>query len=295
MSNKSSSTLKPVSSANDSEQGSGELYGMVRGLQRQLHLQRSALDAVHSQARETEMKLRQTSAALITAQEMERKRIASELHDSVGSALNAMTFAVGGALALTGKGDSQGTTGMLQKIAQQLKTVLDDVRRIAMDLRPAILDDLGIVGTLSWYFREFAAVYPHITLHAKVEVTEADIPVALRTPIYRVVQEALNNMIKHANATEVQVRLTRGPAGVVLRIKDNGRGFASAGVQSRVVQPGIGLTSMHDRVDFSGGDFQIESSSGNGTLITATWSLSVVEMDTEKRRVNRGGRHDESR
>ncbi len=255
--------------------GANDVYTMVRGLQRQLHLQRSALDAVHVQARESELKLRQATAALMTAQEVERKRIASELHDSVGSALNALTFAVGGALALTSKGDSQGTANLLQRAAQQVKGILDDVRRIAMDLRPAILDDLGIVGTLTWFSREFLAVYPHVMLRTQIEVQEADVAEPLRTPIFRVTQEALNNIIKYANATEVLVRLARGQTGIVLEIKDNGDGFVLRGSDGReqTGATGLGLCSMRDRVEFSGGEFHVCSAPGRGTQIVASWAL----------------------
>ncbi len=295
ISNQGSSAAGQGSPAPASNQDSGELYGMVRGLQRQLHLQRSALDAVHSQARETEMKLRQASAALMTAQEMERKRIASELHDSVGSALNSLAFGVGGALVLTGKGDVAGTSAILQRVAQQVKSTLDEVRRIAMDLRPAILDDLGIVGTLSWFMREFGAVYPGIAMNAQVEVAEADVPVALRTPIYRVLQEAMNNMVKHAQATQVVVRLTGNGSNLVLDIQDNGRGFSPEQVRSGVLQAGMGLTGMRDRVDFSGGEFHIDSSSNGGTRIVATWSLLAPDASREKRKLDRGKKYDETR
>jgi signal transduction histidine kinase len=261
------------------EHGSGELYTLVRGLQRQLHLQRTALDAVHSQARQTEMKLRQVSAALMTSQEMERKRIASELHDSVGAALTSLSFGVSGAIEAVRSGDSADAAARLQKLRQHVKDTLEEVRRIAMDLRPAILDDLGIVGTLSWFFREFRAIYPKIALRPAVGVLEDDVAVTLRTPIYRVVQEALNNIVKHAGASEVQVVLARRGSSIVLEINDNGRGFAAGvlGAQPSSFQSGMGLTGMRDRVEFSGGDFAMTSTPGQGTRVSACWPVSSNE------------------
>jgi signal transduction histidine kinase len=262
-----------------SEHGPGELYTLVRGLQRQLHLQRSALDAVHSQARQTETKLRQVSAALMTSQEMERKRIASELHDSVGAALTSLSFGVGGAIDAMRNGDAADAAARLHKLRQQVKDTLEEVRRIAMDLRPAILDDLGIVGTLSWFFREFRVIYPKVMLHSAVTVLESDVALTLRTPIYRVVQEALNNIVKHAGASEVHVLLARRESHIALEVRDNGAGFQAdvVGAQSSSFQSGMGLTGMRDRVEFSGGDFSMLSSPGNGTQVCARWPVAVGE------------------
>ncbi len=261
--------------------GAGEVNNIVRGLQLQLHLQRSALDAVHSQARQTETKLRQVSAALMTSQEMERKRIASELHDSVGAALTSLTYGVGGAIDALRKGDSEDTSARLQKIRQQVKDTLEEVRRIAMDLRPAILDDLGIVGTLSWFSREFRAIHPKVTLRSDVAIVEGDVAVTLRTPIYRVVQEALNNIVKHSGASEVHLALARHGGCIVLEINDNGRGFQApvVGVQSSSILSGMGLTGMRDRVEFSGGELAMLSSPGNGTRISACWPVSAGDED----------------
>ena len=291
LTSRSPPALRLSSLSTSSPQELSDLHAMVRDLRRHVQRQRAALDVVHAQARETQLKLRQASAALMSAQENERKRIASELHDSVGSALNALAFSVGGAMALTGRGDVAGTAAVLQRVAQQVKSTLDEVRRIAMDLRPAILDDLGIVGTLSWFIREFSAVYPGIALRTQVKVTEADVPFELRTPIYRVLQEALNNMVKHAQATQVDVRLARRGTNLSLTIQDNGCGFAPDQVRSGAVQIGIGLTGMRDRVDFSGGKFRIDSSGVSGTCITATWSLLVLDPSRERRKIDRGERN----
>jgi signal transduction histidine kinase len=259
-----------------------DLQAVIRDLQEDLRLQRMALEASQALTQQTEValghaqsELRLVSAALMTAQEMERKRIASELHDSIGQALNALSFAVGVATDLSSGGDAAGATDMLQRVATQIKDTVEEVRRIAMDLRPAILDDLGIVGTLSWFFREFRAIYPNIDLRTEVDVEESDVAVSLRTPIYRVIQEALNNILKHASASEIRVVLARRPPRMVLEIKDNGRGFAVGEdhLHARTQGAGMGLTGMRDRVEFSGGDFSLGSMPGHGTLVRACWPI----------------------
>jgi signal transduction histidine kinase len=260
----------------------------VAALRAELKQQQAAVDASRLQLHQTELalnraqsELRLVSAALLTSQEMERKRIASELHDSIGQALNALSFCVGVALDLTLDGKPDGAADMLRRLGAQTKDTVEEVRRIAMDLRPATLDDLGIVGTLSWFFREFRTIYPRLALRAEVDLEESDVAETLRTPIYRVVQEAISNAVKHAAASEIRVALERKPPRIVLEIEDNGRGFALAGnVRQGGTRPGgMGLTGMRDRVEFSGGDFLLHSVPGQGTKIRACWPLYAAQRD----------------
>jgi signal transduction histidine kinase len=221
-----------------------------------------------------ESELRLLSAALMTMQEMERKRIATELHDSIGQSLSALGFGVGVALDAARGGDTRLACDMLEKLAPQVKETIAEVRRIAMDLCPATLDDLGIVGTLSWFFREFRAIHPGLSLLTEVDLDERDVATALRTTVFRVVQEALNNVVKHARATEIHIRLWRGDSDMHLEVADNGRGF-NAGDVGRLgaASSSMGLKGMRDRVEFSAGRFRLESEPGQGTKISASWPL----------------------
>lgn len=212
-----------------------------------------------------ESELRLVSAALLSAQEMERKRIASELHDSIGQALDALAFGVGIALNMVRSEDLRQAEEMLQRLSDQAKQAVGEVRRIAMDLRPATLDDLGIVGTLSWFLCEFRSVHPDLEVNVDIDVSEDDVSPSLVTAIYRVVQEACSNVVRHAGASEVRVALNRFRDSLELRIEDNGRGIEGSERQ------GMGLRSMRDRVQFSGGSFRLESEVGKGTSIVATW------------------------
>ena len=229
----------------------------------------AANDPGHDQTvaalRQAESELRLVSAALLSSQEMERKRIACELHDSIGQALSSLAFGSAVALEMVRSADFANAEKMLLCLSAQAKQAVGEVRRVAMDLHPATLDDLGIVGTLSWFFREFRSIHPDLKVVVDIDVSETDVLPPLVTAIYRVIQEACSNVARHAGASEVRVALTRRRDSLQLRIEDNGRGIEGSERQ------GMGLRSMRDRVQFSGGSFRLESGPGQGTSIVAAW------------------------
>ena len=221
---------------------------------------------------DAEAELRLVSAALTEAQERERRRIAGELHDSIGQSLGAVATAVGVVSDMVRRQDCAGAEQMLAGIGGQVRQTIEEVRRIAMDLRPASLDDLGLIGTLSWFFREFAQIWPSLAVQPHIAVEELDIPAALRAPLFRVIQESLHNTVKHAGADAIRIELCRDQPDLVLRVSDNGRGFAVDGnIDSR--PGGLGLTVMRNRVEMTGGCFHLSSEPGRGTTVTACWPL----------------------
>lgn len=233
-------------------------------------------EAVTTALRHAESELRLASVALMSAQEIERKRIANELHDSVGQALGSLRFGIGIALDLMRSGNNGGAETMLENLSTQCKHAVNDVRRIAMDLRPSTLDDLGIVGTLAWFFREFRNVHPTLTVVTDITVSETDVPPNLTVPIYRIVQEACSNVVRHSGASEVQVCLRRRPDAILLRVADNGRGIGGNGPLEGAPRQGMGLRSMRDRVEGAGGRFHLESDHGFGTRIIADWPCAAA-------------------
>jgi signal transduction histidine kinase len=245
--------------------GKRSTAGKVRSLVKPHAAHDPSQDQAAAALRLAESELRLVSAALLTSQEMERKRIACELHDSIGQALSTFAFGSGVALDMVRAGNMRGAEEMLLRMSCQAKQAIGEVRRIAMDLRPATLDDLGIVGTLSWFFREFRSVHPDLRVIVDIDVTESDVSTNLVTAIYRVVQEACSNVVRHAGASEIRVALNRLRDSLQLRVEDNGRGIEGSGRQ------GMGLRSMRDRVEFSGGSFRLESGLGTGTRILAAW------------------------
>jgi len=141
-----------------------------------------------------------------------------------------------------------------------------------MDLRPSMLDDLGILATISWFCREFQAIYSGIQIEKQIAIEEDEVPDLLKTVIYRLVQESCNNIVKHSKADLVHLSLEKTHGIIELIMKDNGTGFNLQEVLS-VENPkrGLGLASMRERTELSGGSFSIESKKAGGTVIRASW------------------------
>jgi signal transduction histidine kinase len=151
---------------------------------------------------------------------------------------------------------------------------LEETRRIQMNLRPALLDDLGILATISWFCREFQKVHPAIRVETKIDVQEDDIPNPVRTVIYRVLQEALNNITKHSKTPLVNLTLQKKESAIEFIIQDHGQGFdLNAVLFLKGYEKGLGLSGMRERVELTGGSFSIESAKGIGTTIRASWPL----------------------
>jgi PAS domain S-box-containing protein len=218
------------------------------------------------QLRESEERLRYLSAQLLIAQENERKLIANEIHDSLGSSLGAIKFRMEQTLQKGGIGDPENIMPSIQK-------AIEESRRIQMALRPSTLDDLGILPTLNWFFREFQQTYSNIHIETKININESDVPDHLRTVIYRICQEAFNNIAKHSRAKVVTTSL-RKTDQIELVIKDDGQGFnLDEKLSPENHTKGLGLTSMRERAELTGGSFAIEAIHGSGTTVRVSWPL----------------------
>ncbi len=222
--------------------------------------------------RESGKELRILSNQLLSAEEKERKRIARELHDGIGQALSAIKFSVENYLRQRGNEADHSELNSLTAVIPLTQKTIEEVRRIVKDLRPSILDDLGILATITWFCREFQNVYADIRIEREIDIQEDDIPSPLKTVIYRILQEALNNVAKHSQANLVQLSLHKSDSGIELAIQDNGQGFDLARILSlKPSQRGFGLASMRERAELSGADFEIVSSAGKGTAIRVGW------------------------
>jgi signal transduction histidine kinase len=227
---------------------------------------------VEEALRESENHLRYLSSQLLTAQEDERKRISLELHDSIGQTLSALKFTVENSLIQVGKNNVGVPVEPLKAIIPLIQESIEEVRRIQMDLRPSTLDDLGILATISWFCREYQTIYSGIRIEQQIDIHEDDVPDPLKIVVYRVLQEALNNITKHSGADLVLLSLSKADSTIKLTIEDNGLGFDLDEVFSvESSRRGIGLASMRERTEISGGAFAIESVKGTGTTIRATW------------------------
>ncbi len=239
------------------------------------HLDRSIRYAIERKRaeeslRRSEAQLKCLSSQLLSVHETERKRVALELHDSLGQVLSAVKYGVESTLAHMERGTVK--PGTLEPLVPMIQHAIQEVRRIYTELRPTLLDDLGIVATLNWYCREFAGLHPQLAVMKEIGVDESMIPEAIKIIIYRLVQDGFENVATHSRASQVTLSLQEVQKRIQLRIEDNGIGFKQARLQSaNGNRTGLGLPSMKERTEQSGGTFQCESEPGKGTTVTASW------------------------
>jgi PAS domain S-box-containing protein len=221
----------------------------------------------------SEENMRQLSAQLLSAEERERKRIASDIHDSIGQALSAIKFSVENSLSAISEESLPAAVEALENIIPLTRQTIEEVRRIIMDLRPSMLDDLGLISTISWFCREFESIYSHILIEREVDIDEAAIPPSLKTVIYRILQEAVNNAAKHSETDFIRLHLLMNRDSLELLVEDTGIGFDIATLQSSGLgnNRGMGLPSMKERAQLSGGTFSILSRPEKGTRIHVSW------------------------
>jgi signal transduction histidine kinase len=155
-----------------------------------------------------------------------------------------------------------------------LQKASEEVRAIVMNLRPSILDNLGILATINWFCRQYEGIYTGIRIEKTIHIRERDVPDHLKTAIFRILQEAFNNIAKHSNAREAHLALETNGERIELAVRDNGRGFdAGARFQKDGAENGFGITGMKERVELSGGVFSIQSAPGDGACVRASWPI----------------------
>ncbi|MBV8784547.1 MAG: PAS domain-containing protein [Gammaproteobacteria bacterium] len=241
-----------------------------RELQNEIARREGAEEALRSSRNELALLSRQ----LINAQEMERKRIARELHDSVGQQLGAIKYSLEALSAEGGK-----SLPRLQHAVDTLQLTMDELRGIAMDLRPPVLDDLGAVSAVRWFCREFARHYPTLALRERIDIDDAEVPERLSTTVFRSLQELLNNVAKHAGAHEVVVALSRQAEQLVLVVTDDGIGFEKSAVNT-IPGAGRGISNLRERAEMTGGTLTLGAApSGRGTQARLEWRLGPSEQN----------------
>jgi PAS domain S-box-containing protein len=231
--------------------------------------------------KDSEDHLRLLSARLINIQETERRRTATEIHDSLGQSLNAIKFRFqetirqleAAAEEAAAEGERRAAAKQLRNLIPVIQTAIEEARRIQMDLRPSILDDLGIIPTISWFCREFQNTYTGIEVNPRIEIEENALPSSLKTVIFRVLQEAMKNAAKHSGASHVHLSLVKNGNNTELTVQDDGLGFDLDKTLSNEGKKRLGLTSMRERTEQSGGRFSIESARGKGTTVRMVWPM----------------------
>jgi len=231
-----------------------------------------------AELRKANVERRQIPSKLIAVLEEERKRLSSELHDSIGQTFAAMKFRIEMVLKLRDEGNGSTALNHLEQFVPILQRSIEETRNIYMGLRPPMLDDAGLLATLEWLRQECMKLYPERHIELETGIAEAEIPESLKVNIFRIAQEALNNIAKHSKAEWVDISLSNDGNGIELVISDDGVGMNLDQILQTSTARSLGLTSMRERAELTGGSFSIESTPGEGTTTRAFWPIEAVDQ-----------------
>jgi two-component system sensor histidine kinase UhpB len=218
-------------------------------------------------------RLRALSRRLFEVQEEERKRLARDLHDDVGQALTALKIQLE---SLARPGGELAPRSRVDEIVDTVQHTLERVRQLSLSLRPPQLDDLGLAAALRSHLDRQARV---AGLHAHFEAEDAPQELApdAETACFRVAQEAINNVLRHARARNLWVRLFTAGGRLAISVRDDGRGFDLDAVRARTANgASLGLVGMEERMALAGGSFELRSSPGQGTVLLATFPVAAA-------------------
>ena len=235
-----------------------ELTRANAALQEEVAVRRQAEEALRCSAE----RLRALSLRLVEVQETERRFVARELHDEIGQVLTGLK------LSLEIHALPQAPEGLRGVLGEALGLIADltgRVRQISLNLRPQMLDDLGLLTALSWHLKRYTE-QTNIRVHFKHSPLPERLPSLLETAVFRLTQEALTNVARHARVDEATVRLLVDEESVTIQIEDRGAGFDPQ--QALAAAASTGLSGMRERAELLGGEFTLESAPGNGTRLT---------------------------
>ncbi|HEY1239202.1 MAG TPA: histidine kinase [Bryobacteraceae bacterium] len=249
----------------------GGLVLAVITIARTVRLERELQKRLEENAR-ARTDLQELSARLVRTQENERRSLARELHDEVGQSLSAILMEAESAVCAD---DPHETRDHLQAIRGLAERTVNEVRDLALLLRPSMLDDFGLVPALNWHARE-TAKRTGLKISVSADEDTDNLPDEHKTCLYRLVQEALNNSARHGSARTVEVSVKRVSGRVLFTVRDDGVGFDPNLVR------GMGLLGMEERVRRLGGRLRIDSQLGQGTVVSA--DLPVAEIASENGR-----------
>ena len=255
----------------------GELAAISRELKRETSLRVVAQEALASSERRYDVlvqrsdrmqaHLRRLSQEILSAHEEERKKISRELHDEIGQTLTAVNVKLS-ALKIQAADNTQGLKTRIASTQRLVERSMNSVHQFARRLRPPLLDDLGLIPALHSYMKDFTKrtrIPIHFAAFAGIERLDID----KRTVLYRVAQEALTNVAKHARASRVNLTIVKLRGDVYMDVQDDGRAFSVERALVPMRNQRLGLLGMRERVEMVGGSFTVESERNNGTLVRA--------------------------
>jgi signal transduction histidine kinase len=253
--------------------GSVLAFAVVRGVNREQLEKRvaertTALIEANEQLTHTSEQLRALSASVQRTREEEGTRIAREIHDELGAALTSLKWDLDWLRQMVSEaGNPTALPGASEKLESMMGlagTTIETVRRIASELRPSVLDDLGLTEAIEWQAQQFQA-RTRIVCECGPAPDNVDIDQAQSTAVFRIFQEALTNILRHAQATRVEVAMEEQDDGFVLTVRDNGRGITD---EEKSGALSLGLLGMRERADLVGGKIDITGVKGGGTTVT---------------------------
>jgi PAS domain S-box-containing protein len=247
-------------------------YPFIDGDGSPLLLQMGIDITAHKQAKEalrdSEQTLRFLTSQLLTAQEQERRRISRELHDELGQALLVLKLQMS-AIRDKLRKDQKSLNQDCQRSLDYLNLVIDNVRRLSRDLSPSTLEELGLSAAIKFLLNEFSKHYNIAACDYEPDEIEGLFPLTAQVNIYRIIQESLTNIGKHAGASQISLTIKKQDQAVAFRLEDNGKGFPVDEMLSRPgSEKGMGLLSIDERVRMLGGTLEIRSKPEAGTQIT---------------------------
>jgi signal transduction histidine kinase len=245
--------------------GNGLYAWMGQDITESMHIEQK-MEANRRSLEVSQAQLRQLTAQLLTAQDDERRRIARELHDEVNQRVISLAFEIDDQLQQLPELPAAARAA-LQVVKNEVIELSDQLRELAHRLHPSVLEDLGIASALRGYAQEFEQ-REHVRVDLTLEEYQRPLDRHLAECLFRVTQEALRNVAKHAGATMVSLALSYHDDRIMLRIEDNGRGLTSH--DRNAVQRGLGLVSMGERVRLLDGTLTLTSDPGSGTCLSVS-------------------------
>jgi signal transduction histidine kinase len=235
-------------------------------------VRRSANTITHQQQllAERSRTLELLSAQLLNADENERKRISNELHEGLAQTLGAAKLFLEKASQIQSDSKSHNDLEPLRKTIAILQDAINEVRTMAMELRPTTLDEFGLIKTIDWLSSEFISLHSNIRLKKNIDIKEDNIPTPLKTIIYRVIKEGLANIGNQGMADDVSLTISRDNNILSLVLEDNAVAYHAAN-DERDTDKEIALTTIRERIILTGGHFKVQSNQQGGTIMTAEW------------------------
>ncbi|MEW6669851.1 MAG: DUF3365 domain-containing protein [Thermodesulfobacteriota bacterium] len=230
-------------------------------------------DRAETLLRLSEKRYSDLSARLLTAHEEERKRIAHEIHEGLAQTMSAIKFRVESTLEGIKKTDALRPVDSLQPVIDALGESITDMRRMAARLRPLMMDELGILPTISWLCREVEKDHPGLRIVKRLEIEEAGIPEAVKVAIYRILERALMSIARQGPVDSVEISLRRDRDAIVLSVRDHGPGLdVELNGQQSGTYAGDDLGTLQERALLSGGSISLKAEEGGWTTLRVSWT-----------------------